>query len=913
MNQLIVCGGTGAHVARALVRLQLIGYPLGYFCHRTDGSPLKFPDVTLVDQDSGNGINSPTAWEEVRGLLGRHLDRPDWKHAFGRDNKLRLESVSPLPVGARREWFNAPYNTLDGRFKDAPALEQLFSREQRGIDFSLGMMGSPAVGSLLFRLKEYDKNAKGINHDEAYSTMRVRSHNERVVVVGSAVGGTGAAVAPTLARQCTKEQADVMAVMIQRWFKFRLEGQSKETYEKAILRNEVMEQNEASGLASFGQDLSKNAAAVLVGVPESRLVDRNYTSDNQQSIQDSYVHVIAALSALEHFLATEPFAPGLYGVSASDPTRLTGDIKVGQGTLQNLVDQASVFESVLEVFVRVLKSVSEKKGGYYSRLLCDVDELADKPETVAEHLDAFREQYFDSLKWLTSLGVSSVQREENESVRQFTLESKTAERLESSPLNAQEGQSSKAIACSLFHWTAKWISDHWRENGIELQGNPNTGALGAAGYWPTQKIPGLSPEWATAGDLASLPKEKVPGTLETLYDVKFVSHNGWPHPIAAAEHFRFQVQNSHELALRKLKLLLVGLASKEYELERVADRGGAGSYLNHLLKEVRNGDFTGLANYSIVRKNDGKILGFNSPWTLLCPVPSLQERDWQQVWHDLTGTIVGGDWEATQSWGTKELARGCVSRWFERLSDIIDSVPPLWANELQFTPSQPFALTARLPTYWGAHDDPDLIKYIPLPQLVDDRFHGWESQPFSELEPEYGESLLKSTPIGQWSFCKLRIHDREEPLRVVWQEHLELLQKEKHILAWQRGQAPDELVILLDLNRIVTLRNVRVISEAAIRIDACIPLAQKHVPGSTRTDNRVQFPDLPLRPEYLDLVMTKGDESLVDLLVQGVSDEDRFELWGRCTIGERRGYMDLEFTGTQEPGPDYDCSQFVTR
>ena len=52
------------------------------------------------------------------------------------------------------------------------------------------MMGSPAVGSLLFRLKDFDTKSSGAgtNHDGTYHELL--STRGRVAVVGSAVGGT---------------------------------------------------------------------------------------------------------------------------------------------------------------------------------------------------------------------------------------------------------------------------------------------------------------------------------------------------------------------------------------------------------------------------------------------------------------------------------------------------------------------------------------------------------------------------------------------------------------------------------------------------------------------------------------------------------------------------------------------------
>ena len=53
MNSLVVCGGTGAHIALSMVRLHTLGHALGFF-RRSESEPLQFPTLYLVDQDSGD-------------------------------------------------------------------------------------------------------------------------------------------------------------------------------------------------------------------------------------------------------------------------------------------------------------------------------------------------------------------------------------------------------------------------------------------------------------------------------------------------------------------------------------------------------------------------------------------------------------------------------------------------------------------------------------------------------------------------------------------------------------------------------------------------------------------------------------------------------------------------------------------
>ena len=142
-NTLVVCGGTGAHVALALVRLHTLGQPLGFF-RDADDSPLAFPTIYLVDQDSGDGDREETAWQRTRRLVALHPARHDWQAAIGRPDDPELKIVTPLPVGPNRTWFDQPHDRLGRRFADSPYLDLLTSRAQQDIRFSHGMMGSPA-------------------------------------------------------------------------------------------------------------------------------------------------------------------------------------------------------------------------------------------------------------------------------------------------------------------------------------------------------------------------------------------------------------------------------------------------------------------------------------------------------------------------------------------------------------------------------------------------------------------------------------------------------------------------------------------------------------------------------------------------------------------------------------------------
>ena len=316
----------------------------------------------LVDQDSGDGRRKATAWQHVRRLVDAHPGRHDWRAAIGRADSPKLRIVTPLPIGSDRTWFDPPYDTLGRRSTDSPYLRLLTSQDQRDIRFSHGMMGSPAVGALLFRLKQYDTKRGGANHDDAYHELL--SERGRVAVAGSAVGGTGAAVGPTLARQLAGPGVNVMAVMVLNWFRFGVEGLDDATIDKAQRRDRSMIENANSAFAYYGRTLARRVATVPVGMPSTAVTVRRYTSDTQQPTLETFIHGVAALCCLHHFLREEPCEPGLYQMGAEEPTLLGGGNRLpGGDALQSLANQAATLAETLDVFATVL-STSHSAGWF---------------------------------------------------------------------------------------------------------------------------------------------------------------------------------------------------------------------------------------------------------------------------------------------------------------------------------------------------------------------------------------------------------------------------------------------------------------------------------------------------------------------------------------------------------------------
>ena len=435
----------------------------------------------------------------VRRLVDNHPGRQNLRETFGREASPIPRIVTPLPVSHDRKWFDPSNDTLEKRFAHSPYLDILTDRDQQNIQFSRGMMGSPSVGALLFWLKNHDAGRK------ASTTTECLRHCEKNKDASpwSAPGwvGPGPPWAPTLARRFAASDAHVMAVMVLQWFKFTTDGLDDIRREKAELRNDAMRQNAHSALAYCGQDLAREVATVPVGVPETAIIDRRYTSDTQQPAHESFVHGVAALCCLRHFLASEPYPAGLYQMGAEDPTRLSGGNLIpgseSDGTLQDIANQAEMLSSTLDAFAAVL---AESHSGIVPAIYREIQRLTD-PGQASQAIRTLVASYRKHLEWMHQvLGV------EPRSVSALTTEAMSRERLTNHPISQNSNVSNvppEQVALGLFHWVAEWIRDYRKTMPADLvSGNP--GEVNG-GYWPPLSGDGITVAADRAGDLTPVP------------------------------------------------------------------------------------------------------------------------------------------------------------------------------------------------------------------------------------------------------------------------------------------------------------------------------------------------------------------------------------------------------------------------
>ena len=885
-NTLVVCGGTGAHVALALVRLHTLGQPLGFFRH-ADEKPLAFPTVYLVDQDSGDGDREDTAWQLTRRLVASHPGRHDWRSAIGRPDAPALKIVTPLPVGPDRTWFNPPHDHLDRRFADSPYLDLLTSRAQRDIRFSHGMMGSPAVGSLLFRLKEFDTKTSGLDTNHEGTFHELLSTRGRVAVVGSAVGGTGASVAPTLAQRFADDGDDVMAVMVLNWFRFEHEGLDEATLEKAQNRNRSMVQNADSAFAYYGRRLARRAATVPVGAPDSAIRTRRYTSDTQQPIRESFVHGVAALCCLRQFLDREPSPPGLYQMGAEEPTRLGGGNRLpgaGHDSVQSLANQAATLADVLGVFSRTLSG--RQSGGPFRVVpaICKETARLAAPERVGPALDRLVADYREHLEWMRDVLGAAPQPDLSLTREALSRERLAAHRIERGAGNDIADEDAAALA--LLHWTAGWVHDHARGAGsAALVAPPARAAQG--GYWPplvghdTLNVAAEKP-----GGLTQVPDQNIQGTVQGFVRTENLAQNGWPDPMAAAHHFRYAIEHEHAIERRQLEMLLAGVVTGRLTLRDIAPRANPPQLsLDHLVNDYRKTRLPELARVAVVHEHrDGDIaLGFNSPLTLLCPTPiendERRELAWGALWQALTGSERPRDWRTEEmgEWKPAGLAVRRIRTWIDREKRLRGPASPPWAHLFADHPplaSATFGRGRTLSVYWGADAEAAPVTLALPTASRDDWWPDDETSRMAEVEvPAALATALRSatTDAGvTFEMVHFTLPDRKATTRAFWREHLDHLQMSGDIAAV--GVRADErrlAVLTADHRAAAVLENVVVLDRDEMMVRDCTPMRQDPVPGSSTRTGRVRYPDYPLRADYLGLLETDDGRRVVDLLKKG--------------------------------------------
>lgn len=917
-NTLICCGGTGAHVALALMRLHALGHPLGYFRRESDERALALPTIYLVDQDDGDAVrDGETAWQKLRSVIKNHPSRSEWSNSAGTAREPEQKSVTPLPIGVNKDWFDAPHHCLRLRFADSPFLDLIASAPQQDIRYSHGMMGSPAIGSLLFKLKQYDRRNAEFNHDRDFHDLL--ELGGRVAVVGSAVGGTGSSVAPTLATMLAEDgHSDVMAVMVLEWFRLRsAPGADRNEVRSTKARNRDMGENASSGLRYYGQRLARKATTVPLGVPREGIVDRTYTGDNQQPLHEAYPHAAAALCCMRHYLASRPYGRGLYHLSGGDCTKLDGGMEVAGGTLQSMANLGVVLKRTADAVGTTL--IASGKVSRHSPKICrEVHKITPELDAVGRALKELADVYGDHLHWLTGafppsdakrgrgLGVA------NQDPRGWTMERDVAGRLLHVPLTANRSDRPQDVAGKLFQWTADWIRDEAARRDSKLL--PATGAVGGV-YWPPMRKEGLAAAPGTPGTLVAFPRQNINALLDAFVHPTNVTQNGWPEPFAVVGQFEDAIRQHQQnpVSMRKLEILLAGYVGGELTIREVGSGTPEGVTIDRLVKEMRLDSGESLAQYELVYEAGDRTtkVAFTAPGTVFCPVPGVPDETWAQLWSALTGYAKRAwkpgsaeSWEQAR-WGPADHSARKAVAWINACRRMWPSAErPPWTYAFPSVrrahdDAQPevFGSGTELRIRWGQDLVPVFLPTwersaidwppsdIPLEEDPS-RFleqHGRIEDERGTILYEVVENLNLPVDPGSPSGSA-----QTPGVRGIWKEHLDLLKARGAIATFGESRADETVYVVIQTpdrveRKCIVLTNTRILERKRIQIDHVVPLLQDPPPlnstaqGSAR---HILYPDLPLRSDYVGLA-SEGRQPEFERLASGNFAVWRLQLRGR--------------------------------
>ena len=871
-NILVCCGGTGAHVGLAFMRLHALGHPLGFFRQQNGSRPLELPSIYLVDQDDGDGDHGETAWQALRRVIENHPSRSEWGDTSGKQAAPRGRVLTPLPVGPNKEWIKKSHDRLVSRFEGTDYLACMTSPSQARIRFSHGMMGSPAVGSLLFRMKTCDLDSDGMNNDAEYENLH--RQRGRFAVVGSAVGGTGSSVGPTLAQILAGlPDSDVMAVMVLNWFKLNEDPNrfDAKTVRRAQARNRDMIENASSGLQYYGSSLAKAVATVPVGVPQRALVVRDYAGDTMQPLQEAYPHAVAALCCMWQYLEKKPLGRGLYHMGASDPHTFGGGNTIPGGTVQSLANQGEVVAATAQVLAGVLET-DQGKGPFLPEICREVRKDHGDLKAVGAELAKLGAEYRSHLSWLYGLGMA------REARQGLTHEFDVRWRLKHTPLSIRPDYGTEEVAGEVFRWIGKWVQhEAVGDSRLSLSAREAKGT-----YWPPLRKDALNVPAGEAGQLKKLPAEKESAILQGFVDPARISQNGWPDAFATASYFHDAIDRRDQSALRKLELLMVGLVDGPLSIRRIeADSLQRISLDSIVEQEHKQCGYDSLAEYCLVGRQNGagteQIFGFSSPYTLFCAAPGVSDTKWGLLWRDVTGSKAD-DWKESDDWGSGDLAVRKIVAWVKacRLRNR-DETPPVWTRMFH-TVKVPSGVRASFGA--GIQLDLDWAKeavteFLPTMESGDFRPGDIELPNGSAADflQKHGKVLDDSGRMVFEEFTfRIPGRDAEHEVQGIWKGHLEHLQGHGDIVTFGSDPEAREVYVVThhpgSPRECIVLRNTLLLARESIMVNSIVPMRQDPIPGrSTRKD--VLYPDLPLRSDYFGLVKSSEKQTVLEQLCKG--------------------------------------------
>lgn len=288
MNKLFVfcIGGTGSRVLRSLVELLASGVKIDS----------NFDTIVpiIIDPDEGSGevtrtINVINTYKKIRKELS--FDNSSQNTFFGTDISTEDYPKVILPLKNTQNSKFSEYIGYDSLSKANKALaSMLFSKKNLASDMTVGFKGNPNVGSVVLNQLQ--------NSEDFQKICQKFSDGDRIFVISSIFGGTGASGFPILVKNLRSldpniansniiRQAPIGAITVLPYFNVEKNSESE------IDSSTFMAKTKAA-LTYYNKSVKECNAIYYVG-DDTRV---SYKNSEGGSTQKNNAHVIEFISAL---------------------------------------------------------------------------------------------------------------------------------------------------------------------------------------------------------------------------------------------------------------------------------------------------------------------------------------------------------------------------------------------------------------------------------------------------------------------------------------------------------------------------------------------------------------------------------------------------------------------------------------
>lgn len=343
---------------RELIKLYRTVNRIAYANHTLSNMPLG---------DTNKGQFFGCAVKEMNGLKDFVLEfNPGDENLKFRD-KIGFDQMSEnlLPTQALIESL---YDTSDD------------PKTELNLDLKVGFKGNPNIGSVIFhKLGDYDE------YDAFVSTYKA-DQGDKVVIIGSLFGGTGASGIPVLAQHIKKDipNVDMAALMIQPYF-------APEKVKGGAINAKLFESKTKAALNFYDRSGIKDSMSAIyhVGDPYPTIIPYCEGGDGQKNNANP-VEFISALAIIHYCGGNVPVGTFgneyMYGLSRDIVSRLNQNGKqdscrlfandFDQATKDNVLKYFTAFAYALKyVCDEIIANKVKKESGYLAFL--EIDKIAD--------------------------------------------------------------------------------------------------------------------------------------------------------------------------------------------------------------------------------------------------------------------------------------------------------------------------------------------------------------------------------------------------------------------------------------------------------------------------------------------------------------------------------------------------------